>query len=211
MKSTTRAIELPGLAALAAVVRDAAHLPGLLVYVADELGDNATAETRSCGSVLRVGIGADLLEERRSAALLGSVAHEVAHHALGHLTGLLVPALERVAVWSYTVAVVAAVVAPVPRWVTPVLLVVALSAYLVARWWRRAAEYAADRHAVSLLDGLGLPGRQVVTAMLREDLEVEPAWYAVVGRLAGSHPPAISRLHRIAAVPVFADRPQEVT
>lgn len=214
MSATTPApstASLDGLAALTAVLRDAAHLPGLLVYVTDEFGDNARAEARWCDSAPRIGIGAELLQEHRSVTLLGSMAHEVAHHALSHVSGSIAQVLERAAFWAYTAAVLAAVLPSAPVWGIPVLLGMALVAYLVARWRWRAAEYAADRHAVALLNGLGLPGRQVVTTMLAEDLAVEPTWYTLVGWLAGTHPPAISRLHRLSTTLLDDGSLQEVT
>ncbi|MER5320868.1 M48 family metalloprotease [Streptosporangium roseum] len=188
-----------GLAELTATLRRAARLPGLLVYIAPELGDNAYAGSRPCGPAPLVGIGADLLDDSRSAALHGAVAHEIAHHALGHVTSLVVPALERVAAWA-TVGAMLATIVPAPRWVPLVLVAVAAVAYVTAAWRRRATEYAADAHAVALLDAAGLPGAAIVAAMLTEDFATEPRWYARGGWLIGSHPLTRSRLRRITSL-----------
>ncbi|GAA2279247.1 hypothetical protein GCM10010149_23710 [Nonomuraea roseoviolacea subsp. roseoviolacea] len=210
MSRIAPAVEVAGLADLVAALRDAARLPGLLVYVAGELGDNATAEARPCGSAPVVGVGADLLDDHRSPELVGSVAHEIAHHALGHLSGWLVPALDWLYIWTCVAGIMSAFL-PVPGWISPALLSLALAARLCVSWLRRAAEFAADRHAVALLDSLGMPGRQIVTAMLTRDLAVEPIWYAMVGWLAGTHPPAHARLRRLADAPSFTLHGLEVT
>ncbi|MBN6052701.1 M48 family metalloprotease, partial [Nonomuraea sp. RK-328] len=210
MSALNPSSELVGLAQLTAVLRNSARLPGLLVYVAGELGDNAAAEARPCGSGPVVGVGAELLDDDHSPALVGSVAHEIAHHALGHLTGWLVPTLDWLYIWTCVAGIMSAFL-PVPGWLAPALLSLALAARLCAAWRRRAAEFAADRHAVALLDSLDMPGPQIVTAMLIRDLAVEPLWYAMVGWLAGTHPPAHARLRRLADAPSFTLHGLEAT
>ncbi|MEU9832730.1 M48 family metalloprotease [Streptosporangium sp. NPDC048047] len=187
---------LAGLATLAATLGDAAGLPGLLVYVTDAFSDNACAEVRPCGAPLRVGIAADLLADGRQMSLYGALAHEIAHHALGHPAGWLVPALERITIWAM-VAAGAATSLAAPAWVVAVLAVLAVVAFLVSAWRRRADEYAADAHAAALLEAVGLPGAVIVAASLADEITAEPRWYALGGWLLGGHPATGARLHRL--------------
>ncbi|GIH93914.1 hypothetical protein Psi01_45440 [Planobispora siamensis] len=183
-------------AELAGTLRTAAALPGLLVYLAPELGDNACAEIRRCTPVPLVGIGTDLLANTGSAALHGTIAHEIAHHALGHPTAPAVPVLERLSAWS---ALGAALVwaARLPGALVLTLAIVAITAYLASTWCQRRAEYAADAYAAVLLDRIGQPGTAIVAATLTTHLADEPHWYARIGWLIGSHPATRARLHRI--------------
>ncbi|GAA3158463.1 hypothetical protein GCM10010466_56510 [Planomonospora alba] len=191
-------IALAGLATLADTMRTAARLPGMLVYISPELGDNACAGMQ-CAPAPVVGIGAALFDAR-AAALQGALAHEIAHHALGHTTDPVVPVLDRLT----TAAAVAAVLAWPAR--LPLALVVILAAVaavlrLTSAWWQRRAEYAADAHAARLLDAAGLPGRPIVAVMLTADLPGEPRWYGRGGWLIGSHPTTPARIRRIASIP----------
>ncbi|GGS74185.1 hypothetical protein GCM10010156_36410 [Planobispora rosea] len=184
------------LAALADTLRTAAALPGLLVYLSPELDDNACAETRRCTPAPLVGIGTALLATAGSDALHGTIAHEIAHHALGHSTDPAVPLLDRLSTCS-AIGAALAWAAHLPGALTLALAVVAITAYLTSAWMQRRAEYAADAYAAVLLDRIGQPGAAIVAATLSAHLADEPRWYARIGWLTGSHPTTAARLHRL--------------
>ncbi|GAT67821.1 protease HtpX [Planomonospora sphaerica] len=197
MMTTVPPIALAGLAALSDTLRTAARLPGVLVYLSPELGTNACAERR-CAPAPMVGIGSALLDVR-TAALQGAVAHEIAHHALGHTSDPTVPVLDRLSRWT-AIAAVLAWPARLPLALVLTLAASAAALWLVSTWCQRRAEYAADAHAALLLDAVGLPGRWVVASMLIADLPGEPRWYGLGGWLIGSHPATRARIRRITTV-----------
>ncbi|MEV4180689.1 M48 family metalloprotease [Streptosporangium canum] len=188
--------ELPGLAALVWALRSAAELPGVAVIVDPALGDNAAAA--DCGRCARVPVlelGADLLQARRRLALCGTLAHEIAHLALGH------PGQGSAAEWQHTarVAAIGALLVLVfdRPWAAVGLTVVAAALHLLGTRVRRLAEYDADSYAVTLLERAGMPGAQTVTAMLADVADDEPRWYTLAGWAVGEHPTAAARLRTI--------------
>ncbi|MBG0819869.1 M48 family metalloprotease [Planomonospora sp. ID91781] len=189
---------LPGLAELVCALRHCAQLPGLLIRVEPDLGGNAGAFGTRCDRTPRIELGADLLHDADSLPLYGVLAHEIAHHALGHDAER--PLWQSPAWWSKA-ALLAALVLEAPLPVLLVLAVVALAAALATARRERLAEYDADAHAVRLLDAAGLPGRRLVAAALA-DLVDGPAWYRLTVALFDSHPSARARRRVLAS-----DRP----
>jgi hypothetical protein len=181
--------EVPGLAELAQALRRSAALPGVLILLDSDLGAGAEALSERCTSVPRVHLGRELADDADSAQLAGVVAHEIAHHALGHLTH---GAGSRALVWLVWAAVAVAVVAHLPVVVVCVVAGCALAARVALAARRRRQEYDADAYSIHLLDGAGLDGQAIVTATLAH-VPAEDAWYRTIGWLFGSHPTARAR------------------
>ncbi|MER5419898.1 M48 family metalloprotease [Streptosporangium roseum] len=187
--------DLPGLAELMCALRHCAQLPGLLIRVTPDLGDNAEAAGSRCDRTPRVGLGAGLLTDSDSLPLYGVLAHEIAHHALNH--GDTRP-FWRNPVWLAKAALLGGLVVRLPLPVLAVLVCVVLAAVLAGARRERLQEYDADTHAVRLLDAAGLPGRRLVSAALA-DLVDEPPGYRLIGWLFDGHPSARARRRNLAA------------
>lgn len=192
--------DLPGLADLAARIASAASAGDVLVVVEGE-GTYGYAHTGPCTPARRIGLGRDLLTVPPHMA--GVLAHEVAHHALGHLDRPdMWATVQR---WALRVAVAALVAGgylPAVRLaalaLAGVAALVCVAALLLDAGRDRRDEYEADAHAVQLLDALGHDGRAATAASLRP-MESDPWWYRAVGWLAGTHPTPAARLRRIEA------------
>lgn len=200
-QATPGTTELAGLAGLVWALRTAADLPGVAVIVDPALGDNAAAgDGGGCGAAPVLEIGADLLTGPASLALYGTLAHEIAHLALHH------PGQRATAAWKVLSSVAAGFAAGslltgLPAWVSAGLAAVAGAAHLIWAQARRLGEYDADTYAVTLLERAGLPGRETVTAMLRQLTDDEPRWYAAAGWIVGEHPTAAARLRNLDPAP----------
>ncbi|WP_406319135.1 M48 family metallopeptidase [Streptosporangium sp. NBC_01639] len=191
----TTPADVADLADLAGALRRAARLPGLLVHITPDLGDNACAVTRKCDPAPLVEIGTDLLADHRSTVLQGAMAHEIAHHTLKH--GYR-PVCWRNPAWLAKACFLAGLIAHLPL---PVLGVLAVAVFITAAMGarrERLQEYDADAHAVRLLDAAGLPGRRIVAAALA-DLPDEPPAYRLAGWVFSSHPTSRARRRTLAA------------
>ncbi|MGW4640787.1 M48 family metalloprotease [Sphaerisporangium sp. NPDC004334] len=184
--------DLPGLAKLICALRHSARLPGLLVHITPELEDNAEALAVRCDRTPRIDLGTGLLGE--GDALYGVLAHEIAHHALGH--GVAAPFWRRPSWWARA-ALLAGLIVHLPVLLLGVLgcLVVAVHAAGVRR--ARLEEFDADFHAVLLLDAAGLPGRRLMAAALADLIDL-PAGYRLIGWLLDDHPSAKARRRLLA-------------
>ncbi|OUC93110.1 M48 family metalloprotease [Streptosporangium minutum] len=187
--------DLPGLAELVCALRHCAQLPGLLIRVSPDLGNNAEAARSRCDRAPRIALGADLLTDSGSLPLYGVLAHEIAHHALDH--GDTRP-FWRNPVWLSKAALLGGLVVRLPLPVLAVLVCVVLAAALAGARRERLQEYDADTHAVRLLEAAGLPGRRLVAAALA-DLVDEPAGYRLIGWVFDGHPSARARRRNLAA------------
>ncbi|SNT60628.1 Peptidase family M48 [Streptosporangium subroseum] len=188
--------ELAGLAGLVWALRCAAELPGVVVVVDAQLGTNAVAVDQGrCARAPMMKLGANLLQTPQSLALYGTLAHEIAHLALGHTDTCSAPE------WKHTsrVAGVGALVTLALNRPGAAATLAAVSAvlHLIASRVSRVAEYDADTYAVTLLERAGLPGVQTMTAMLTDVADDDPRWYALAGWIAGEHPAAAARLRNL--------------
>ncbi|GAA3037550.1 M48 family metalloprotease [Streptosporangium longisporum] len=173
-----------GLAELTGALARAAHAPAVLVVVDPALEDGALAHGSHCDPDAHISVGADLLAD--TTRLRGVLAHEIAHHALGHSQGLTRTSWWQIICRIGAATVVAAVVVGSSAWVT-IALVVAIGAHLLAAREQRREEYQADVHSMHLLDAVGLDGRAIVTATLAA-LPQESRLYRLAGWIIGSHP-----------------------
>ncbi|MEV7012009.1 M48 family metalloprotease [Streptosporangium sp. NPDC051022] len=194
--AAAKSTDLPGLAALAEALRTAAHLPGVVVVVDSAIGDNAAAGGHDrCSRTPVLELGADLLGEPRRQVLEGTLAHEVAHLALGH------PTRSWATIWrnAARAAVAGALLTAAAGWLQTAVVLAALTVALclITVRVRRLEEYDADHYAVTLLDRLGQPGLQILTTMLVDAARDEPAWYSWGGWVAGEHPTAAARLRAV--------------
>lgn len=183
------AVDLPGLAELTAALARAAHVPGTLVVVDGDLEDGqAYTHTDTCTRAPQITLAADLLTGGPY-PLYGALAHEIAHRALGHLTG------RRPWRWAAQVAGIAAVALVLtgyPWALAAATAAVMVAAHLVDAHRQRAEELAADAHSVQLLDAAGLPGRTIVAATLAQ-LPADGWWYCTAGWVGGCRPTVTAR------------------
>ncbi|MER7131336.1 M48 family metalloprotease [Streptosporangium saharense] len=178
--------DLLGLAELTQTLHQAAGDGSVLVVIDPDLADGARTYGDLCSGVHRIDLGADLLADR--ARLYGALTHEIAHHALGHLTA------RRPWLRVCQAAAVAAVVFLLTGYPWPATAAVALAvaAYLVDARQQRREELAADAHSVALLNAAGLPGHTIVAATLAAG-PADPWWHRAGGWIGGSHPTMRSR------------------
>ncbi|GAA3039612.1 M48 family metalloprotease [Streptosporangium longisporum] len=173
-----------GLAELTGALARAAHAPAVLVVVDPALEDGALAHGSHCDPDAHITLGADLLADQTR--LRGVLAHEIAHHALGHSQGLTQASWWQNVCWIGICTFVAAIVADSSAW-ADVALVVAIGAHLLAAREQRREEYQADAHSMQLLNAAGLDGHAIVTATLAA-LPQESRLYRLAGWIIGSHP-----------------------
>lgn len=181
--------DLPGLAELACALRHCAQLPGLLIRISPDMDGNAAALESRCDRIPRIDLGADLLHEGGSVPLYGVLAHEIAHHALGH--GRSLP-FWRSPAWLATAALLSGLVLRLPLAALVFLACLLLVARMAGARRGRLEEYDADAHAVRLLDAAGLPGRRLVAAALADLVDMPPG-FRVIGWLFDGHPSARAR------------------
>ncbi len=191
--TTTTATTAATLAEHADALRRAAALPGLLVHVHPEIQGGAVSYGPDrCSPVPGVVLSPSLLTGE-DLALVGTLAHEVAHHALRHhrrtLTMVLLGALRT----AQVAGLVALVMDVVP--VALLAAILAVGVRLVDDMVCRGEEYAADAHAVALLTQIGLPGRRAVLAMLATI--AYPWWFGWGGGRLRQHPPTPARVQHI--------------
>ncbi|MDH2425806.1 M48 family metalloprotease [Sphaerisporangium sp. TRM90804] len=202
MSASTASKTPAQLAELADALRGAAGLPAVLVTWSDSLGEGQAVDASPCVPVPIVELGAGLLQ-LTSAELIGALAHEVAHHASGWSRGYAV--LFGVACQVSTAAMGAVALAlalGVQMWIPACLVVLAAGSQLLTAHVLRRLEYEADALAVQLLDRIGMPGRDVVQAMLWRITHRETRWDRLPrwDRLlwfTAPHPPAAARLRAI--------------
>ncbi|MEV7907743.1 M48 family metalloprotease [Streptomyces anulatus] len=192
---TSFGAELTGLAELVAALRHRAELPGVLIRLDSELGTNAEALGSHCSRTARIDLGAELLQEPASRALYGTIAHEIAHHALDHGQAALV---RHYRAGLAKTGLLVGLALRLPFAVLVALAFLALVAHLAAARAARLEEYDADTYAVRLLDAVGLPGRRIVAAALA-DLPAESAGYLLAGWMFGSHPTPRARRRTLAS------------
>lgn len=183
-----------GLADLMSALRQRTELPGVLICLNPELGDNAEALGSHCSRIARIDVGTDLLQDAASQTLYGAVAHEIAHHALDH--GLDTLAQRYRVALARTGLLVGLALRP-PFALLVVLALLTLVMHLVAARRSRLQEYDADAYAVRLLDAAGLPGRRIMAAALA-DLHTDSIGYRLAGWMFGSHPTARARRRTLA-------------
>ncbi|MET8145674.1 M48 family metalloprotease [Sphaerisporangium sp. NPDC005288] len=180
-------------AVLADALRRAADLPGVLMRRDVELGPAAQLTESRCTHVPIVHLGAELAAGPL-APLTGTLAHELAHQALGHLR------TRPLVVWwaCHQLTLMAGVLALALR--SPWCLVL-FAACVAARiiWARisRTQEYQADAYAVRLLDRTGLPGLDITTSTLWAGQHHDTWWYRTVGWMTGTHPTAAARVRHL--------------
>ncbi|MFF5115044.1 M48 family metalloprotease [Streptosporangium sp. NPDC000509] len=184
-----------GLVELVATLRTAAHLPGVLVIVDSDSGTGAEATSMVCLPVAQIRLGADLLDEHNSMRLQGALAHEIAHHTLGHLSG---PNLWRRLAAGCGIGALLALAAHLPAWLAVALAVVAAVNHLLATQAIRLQEHDADLYAARLLEQVGRDGTAIVAATLAA-LPTPSLWERTVGRLTASHPTPTARLRVLAS------------
>lgn len=187
---------------LATRLAQAMDVSDVIVVIDPAEGIHAHAHTDPCTGARRVTLGGDVPAEGHdvTAAVL---AHEYAHHTLGHTAQ---PrrwyAAHRAASCITIGLVLAAAVVPVYAaqafTAAAVTLVVSVAALLVAMHGERAGEYAADAESVRALDAIGLDGRAAVAASFRH-APAEPWWYRAGGWLVNTHPTTSARIRRIRA------------
>ncbi|MFI7632442.1 M48 family metalloprotease [Microbispora rosea] len=183
------------LTALIGALSRAADLPAVAVLVDHDLADNAIAVRTDCHRTPLVELGADLLDGADD-VLAATVAHELAHIALGHET-------EQRTVWADRVCGLAAlglavvIAADGPLVAGYAAAALSAVAHLVSTRWQRHMELAADRHAVTLLDQAGMDGYAAMSAMLRDIGAGESALYRRGGWMGSSHPTAIQRFRAV--------------
>ncbi|MFF0249590.1 M48 family metalloprotease [Streptosporangium sandarakinum] len=192
--SSIEAAELPGLAELVCALRHCAQLPSLLIRITPDLDGNAEAFGTRCDRTPRIGLGRDLLDEPGSLPLYGVLAHEIAHHALGHGTPR---PFWRNPVWLAKTTLLGALIIHLPWACLAFLVCTVLVTQLAAARRERLQEYDADMHAVRLLDAAGLPGRRLVGAALA-DLVDEPLSYRLIWWAFDGHPSARARRRNLA-------------
>jgi len=184
-----------GLAELVATLRTAAHLPGVLVIVDSDGATGAEATSMVCLPAPQIRLGADLLDEQHSMRLQGALAHEIAHHALGHLSG---PTLWRRIAAGCGIGALLALATHLPAWLITALVVVAAVNHLLATQAIRLQEHDADLYAARLLEQVGRDGTAIVAATLTA-LPTPSLWERTVGRLTASHPTPAARLRVLAS------------
>lgn len=167
-----------------------------LVTVDPDQGRDARAYTDPCTGAARIDIG-DLTGD----AMAGTLAHEYAHHRLGHVgrPGVWFT-IHRWAAYSVVGTVIAALYVPALNGLAlramAAELVVFAATMLIATARSRAEEHDADAEAVRLLNGLGFDGPSAVAASLREP--ADPWWHRVSWPI-DTHPTTSARLRRIRA------------
>lgn len=183
----------------AETLRRLAGLPRLLVASSSSARGGARADIPSdCTPGPTITLGVEALDEP-PLVRLATLAHEIAHHALGHpgktiayvlayaqrgaLAGVLLAA--GMGAWSMVAA----------------CLVLALAVRLVNDATYRADEYAADAHALALLDRAGFNGETAMTAMFTADIVRDPWWHVAGGWVLSGHPPVHARARRLADIP----------
>ncbi|GGK94307.1 hypothetical protein Ppa06_64700 [Planomonospora parontospora subsp. parontospora] len=184
-----------GLAVLVEALTSGTYVPGVLVVTDPGLEGNAAIDHDPCTKTVRLNLGADWLNEQRRLPLVGTLAHEIAHHALGHLTSST--GWWR---WAGRVAACLALISFGSRTWPLVLVALAVmsAAELVDAAADRAREYAADAHAVLLLGEAGLPGHHIMDAALAAIPAETPRQRSLIGRLISSHPSAADRRRALA-------------
>ncbi|MEV5408591.1 M48 family metalloprotease [Thermopolyspora sp. NPDC052614] len=184
------------------VPEPAARLAGAVggvVVVAVAAGEEgqASMEIDCTGTTPLITVSGDLAAV--PARLYGVAAHEAAHCVLGHTDRRrrwwrLAAAG---AAWAGVGAGSAALVTGASMLPAVAAAVVSVTCLLIGAALGRRAEYAADAHAVRLLEAAGVPGRQAVAAALAA-IPAESAWYRAGGWLVDGHPLRAARLRRIA-------------
>ncbi|MFI9553146.1 M48 family metalloprotease [Nonomuraea endophytica] len=176
------------------------------VLVAPGLGDNALAlPPTPCGRAPIIAVGPDLLSQARTPVLTATLAHELAHHELGHHRGGLEGVLTHLRDGSFLIAATGTLLqvlgsmtgspsGPALWWVMAALLVLSLAAGLVVARRNRLKEYDADYRAGEILDLNGLPGQDLLTAMLTDLDRPRDDAYTLIGWLFGDHPTDLARL-----------------
>jgi hypothetical protein len=173
-----------------------AHVPGVVVQVDHALGDNAVAYRDAGGArTRRIALGAEAAFGPAD-VLYGTVAHEVAHHVLGHVDATPMQRLAYAGRAALGVMpFLAYFLAGRELWLACAALAVAYGLLTALEGWiLRRVELAADARSVHLLNATGLDGRMVVRAFLAP----ETWWKRVASTLWGSHPSTAARLRVIA-------------
>ncbi|MCT9932465.1 M48 family metallopeptidase [Planotetraspora sp. A-T 1434] len=169
------------------------------------LGDQAVATSPTrCGQATTVTLGADLLDAN-DLILHGVLAHEVAHHHLGHPRNRALFFLAHA--MNAAVGCGLAALSLHLTWVAAVLFAAAGMCRLVSDWLCRRCEYAADEHAVALLNAAGFPGARAVAAMVDDCAHTEPRWVRWGGWLVAGHPTVRARAARLAEMTIPATQP----
>ncbi|WP_436764377.1 M48 family metalloprotease [Streptosporangium sp. V21-05] len=184
-----------GLVELVATLRTAAHLPGVLVIVDTDGDTGAEATSMVCLPTAQIRLGAHLLDEQHSMRLQGALAHEIAHHALGHLSG---PSLWRRIAAGCGLGALLVLAAHLPAWLVLATAAVAAVNHLLATQAIRLQECDADLYSARLLTEVGRDGVAIVTATL-DALPAPTLWQRTVGRLTASHPTPDVRLRVLAS------------
>jgi Zn-dependent protease with chaperone function len=168
-----------------------------IVTIDPDQGDNACAYLDPCTGAARIDIGATDSND----AMAGTLAHEFAHHQLGHVgRGRTWRTIHRWAAYALVGSMLAAMYVPALTWLALQVMWIELAVFvlsmLVGTARERAGEYAADAQAIRLLNGLGIDGRAATIASLREP--ADPWWHRVTWPV-DTHPTTAARLRRIAA------------
>ncbi|GAA3096403.1 M48 family metalloprotease [Streptosporangium carneum] len=184
--------EAAELARLTGMLTRTATVDDVLVVIEPGLEDAAVSYTDPCTGVRRIGLGTGLLNGP-AARLHGALAHEVAHHALGHTHGSARGRDVRIVI----ALTMGAVLAGAPGWLMVLGLAAGVVLTLLERRDERREEIAADVYSVRLLDGAGLPGHSIVTTTLAE-APADPWWYRAGGWITGTHPTLRARRRAVA-------------
>ncbi|MFC7382213.1 M48 family metalloprotease [Sphaerisporangium rhizosphaerae] len=137
-----------------------------------------------------------LLQDDTALILPATLAHEIAHQALGHPGRRILRLLTHLQCAGLAFGVLAmALHAPWPLILVTAVVTVAARLCLDRTYCHD--ELAADLHAVTLLDRAGIPGRRAIGATLAEDAAAEPRWHALTGWIFTGHPTVSARLRNL--------------
>lgn len=184
------------LAGMVWALRSTAHLPGVIVKVDPEFlaPDAMVADGGGCSPIPGVTVSPGLIDGNPANALVlyGTLAHEMAHVRMGHLTDRAHQRWTRLMRALLAGAVIGTALAG-PSWAALAAVAAAGLVFLVRAHGARLAEYEADHQATVLLKAAGVPGT-AMTDMLTGLASHETRWTRRIGWLLDEHPPTASRI-----------------
>lgn len=181
--------------ALIAALCSAARMPVAVARLSDAAGTPyALGSLSQCHPAPLIDVGEDILEKDATAAL-GATAHEIAHHALGHVASLGRNTAEKVA-WFALFAGWAASIFGYRVFSLPALFLIGAAGAWRGRTGRKR-EYAADEAGVQLLNAAGLDGTGTMGATLEWLAAEEPRIHRMGGWVLSGHPLTSRRIARL--------------